>query len=96
MPKTLRIFLALAALAITAIVAAGCGGTDVPSDSVAKVGDAKITKTRNHEGLSLARQNLPRHKEKEISFVPWLVPASCLRDRILLRAFMFEFCFVPS
>jgi foldase protein PrsA len=57
MPKTLRIFLALAALAIVALVAAGCGGSDVPSDSVAKVGDAKITKAQyQHWFLASVKQ----------------------------------------
>src|SRR3954449_2518706 len=57
MPKTLRLFLALAALAIAAVVAAGCGGDDVPSDSVAKVGDVKITKTQyQHWFLASVKQ----------------------------------------
>jgi foldase protein PrsA len=43
MLKTLRPILLLAALAAV-LVASGCG-SDVPSDSVAKVGDAKITKS---------------------------------------------------
>jgi foldase protein PrsA len=45
MPKTLRPLSLLAALAAVILVIAGCGGSDdVPSDSVAKIGDAKITK----------------------------------------------------
>jgi foldase protein PrsA len=57
MPKTFRIFLALSALAIAALVAAGCGGSDVPSDSVAKVGDTKITKAQfNHWFLASVKQ----------------------------------------
>src|SRR3954468_12395695 len=49
MPKLLRPLSLLAALAAVFLVIAGCGGDDVPSDSVAKVGDAKITKEQfNH------------------------------------------------
>src|SRR3954465_3363237 len=49
MPKLLRPLTLLAALAATILVIAGCGGDDVPSDSVATVGDAKITKEQfNH------------------------------------------------
>src|SRR3954462_10551148 len=44
MPKLLRPLSLLAALAAVILVIAGCGGSDVPSDSVATVGDAKITK----------------------------------------------------
>jgi foldase protein PrsA len=44
MPKLLRPLSLLAAIAAIALVIAGCGGDDVPSDSVAKIGDAKITK----------------------------------------------------
>jgi foldase protein PrsA len=51
MPKTLRLFLLLAALAVT-LTAVGCGGSDVPSDSVAKVGDAKITKAQYNHWLA--------------------------------------------
>jgi foldase protein PrsA len=43
MPKLFRPLSLLAALAAVILVIAGCGG-DVPSDSVATVGDAKITK----------------------------------------------------
>jgi foldase protein PrsA len=43
MPKTPRLFLLLAAIAAIFVVA-GCGGSDVPSSDVAKVGDAHITK----------------------------------------------------
>jgi foldase protein PrsA len=46
MPKTLRPLSLLAAFAAVILVIAGCGGSDVPSDSVAKVGDAKITKAQ--------------------------------------------------
>src|SRR3954449_3390781 len=46
MPKLLRPLTLLAALAATILVIAGCGGEDVPSDSVAKIGDAKITKAQ--------------------------------------------------
>jgi foldase protein PrsA len=57
MSRTFRIFLALATLAIPALVAAGCGGTDVPSDSVAKVGDVKITKSQyQHWFLASVKQ----------------------------------------
>ncbi|MEA2440402.1 MAG: foldase protein PrsA [Thermoleophilaceae bacterium] len=56
MPKTFRLLLLLTALA-AALVVAGCGGDDVPSDSVAKVGDAKITKTQyNHWLLASVKQ----------------------------------------
>src|SRR4051812_21943105 len=49
MPKLLRPLSLLAALAAVLLVITGCGGDDVPSDSVAKVGDAKITKEQfNH------------------------------------------------
>jgi foldase protein PrsA len=51
MSKTLRLFLLLAALAVT-LTAVGCGGSDVPSDSVAKVGDAKITKAQYNHWLA--------------------------------------------
>src|SRR5256714_7840368 len=57
MPKTFRLLLVLALVAAAALVAAGCGGTDVPSDSVAKVGDVKITKTQyNHWFLASVKQ----------------------------------------
>src|SRR4051794_6989156 len=57
MPKTFRLPLLLAALAMPALVAAGCGGTDVPSDSVAKVGDVKITKSQyQHWFLASVKQ----------------------------------------
>ena len=57
MPKTFRLPLLLAALAIAALVATGCGGTDVPSDSVAKVGDVKITKEQfQHWFLASVKQ----------------------------------------
>src|SRR3954449_12275170 len=57
MPKTFRLLILLAALAMPALVAAGCGGTDVPSDSVAKVGDVKITKTQyQHWFLASVKQ----------------------------------------
>jgi foldase protein PrsA len=57
MPKTLRPLLLLAALAAVVLAVAGCGGSDVPSDSVAKVGDAKITKDQfNHWLAAAAKQ----------------------------------------
>src|SRR4051812_7119437 len=43
MHKTLRFLFLLAALGAL-LALPGCGGDDVPSDSVAKVGDTKITK----------------------------------------------------
>jgi foldase protein PrsA len=56
MPKTLRLLLVLALMAAV-LVAAGCGGSDVPSDSVAKVGDVKITKSQfNHWFLASVKQ----------------------------------------
>jgi foldase protein PrsA len=57
MLKTPRILLLLAALAAV-LVASGCGGDEaVPSDSVAKVGDAKITKEQfNHWFTAAAKQ----------------------------------------
>src|SRR3954468_4723775 len=57
MPKTFRLLLALALVAAAALVAAGCGGDDVPSHSVAKGGDAKITKDQyNHWFLASLKQ----------------------------------------
>jgi foldase protein PrsA len=58
MPKTLRPLSLLAALAAVILVIAGCGGSDdVPSDSVAKIGDAKITKDQfNHWFQAAAKQ----------------------------------------
>jgi foldase protein PrsA len=57
MPKTFRPLSLLAALAVVILVIAGCGGGDVPSDSVAKVGDAKITKDQfNHWFQAAAKQ----------------------------------------
>src|SRR4051794_15792742 len=56
MPKTFRLLLLLVALAIPALIAAGCGD-DVPSDSVAKIGDAKITKEQyQHWFLASVKQ----------------------------------------
>src|SRR3954452_982807 len=56
MPKPFRLLLLLAALFAAALVAGGCGD-DVPSDSVAKVGDAKITKAQyNHWLLASVKQ----------------------------------------
>src|SRR3954452_10194649 len=52
MPKTLRPITLLAALAAVILVIAGCGGDDVPSDSVATVGDAKITKEQYQHWLA--------------------------------------------
>jgi parvulin-like peptidyl-prolyl isomerase len=48
MPKNLRPLTLLAALAAIILVIAGCGGgsDDVPKDSVAKIGDSKITKAQ--------------------------------------------------
>jgi foldase protein PrsA len=54
MPKTFRPLILLAALAASILVIAGCGGGDVPSDSVAKIGDAKITKTQFTHWLTAA------------------------------------------
>ena len=57
MPKTLRPLFLLAAIAALILTVAGCGGSDVPSDSVAKVGDAKITKAQfNHWFPAAAKQ----------------------------------------
>src|SRR5437763_5544396 len=57
MPKLFRPLVLLAALAATVLVIAGCGGSDVPSDSVAKVGDSKITKAQfEHWFAATARQ----------------------------------------
>src|SRR3954452_6980186 len=57
MPKLLRPLTLLAALAATILVIAGCGGEDVPSDSVAKIGDAKITKAQfQHWFLASVKQ----------------------------------------
>src|SRR3954462_8204700 len=56
MPKTFRLLLVLVVLAIPALVAAGCGD-DVPSDSVPKVGDVKITKSQyQHWFLASVKQ----------------------------------------
>jgi foldase protein PrsA len=56
MPKTSRLLFLLAAIAAVLVVS-GCGGDDVPGDSVAKVGDAKITKEQfNHWLLASAKQ----------------------------------------
>jgi foldase protein PrsA len=56
MPKTSRLLFLLAAIAAVLVVS-GCGGNDVPGDSVAKVGDAKITKEQfNHWLLASAKQ----------------------------------------
>jgi foldase protein PrsA len=52
MPKILRPLSLLAALAAVILVIAGCGGSDVPSDSVATVGDAKITKQQYDHWLA--------------------------------------------
>jgi foldase protein PrsA len=52
MPKLLRPLSLLAALAVVILVIAGCGGSDVPSDSVATVGDAKITKDQYNHWLA--------------------------------------------
>src|SRR4051795_10071117 len=56
MPKPFRLLLLLAALFAAAVAASGCGD-DVPSDSVAKVGEAKITKAQyNHWLLASVKQ----------------------------------------
>src|SRR3954463_3396017 len=54
MPKILRPLSLLATLAVVILVIAGCGGDDVPSDSVATVGDAKITKAQYQHWLPAA------------------------------------------
>src|SRR4051794_36513000 len=70
MPKTFRLLLLLAALAMPALVAAGCGGTDVPSDSVAKVGDVKITKTQyQHWFLASVKQQAQSTGQKPAQVV---------------------------
>jgi foldase protein PrsA len=57
MPKTLRLLTVLAAFAALLAVISGCGGSDVPSSDVAKVGDADITKTDfNHWLTAAAKQ----------------------------------------
>jgi foldase protein PrsA len=57
MPKNLRPLIFLTALAALVLAIAGCGGSDVPSDSVAKVGDAKITKAQfDHWFQAAAKQ----------------------------------------
>ena len=52
--KTSRLLLLPALLVAVALVVAGCGGDSVPSDSVAKVGSAKITKTEFTHWLTAA------------------------------------------
>jgi foldase protein PrsA len=42
--RTFRAFAGVSLAGLCALVAAGCGGDDVPSDAVAKVGDTVITK----------------------------------------------------
>src|SRR4051812_5519155 len=57
MPKSFRLLPVLVALAIPALVAAGCGGDDVPSDSLAQGGDLKITKSQyQHWFLASVKQ----------------------------------------
>jgi foldase protein PrsA len=71
MPKTLRPLTLLAALAAVILVVAGCGGSDVPSDSVAKVGDAKITKDQfNHWFTAAAKQQAQSTGAKPETAVP--------------------------
>ena len=56
MLKTSRL-LSLLAVIVIAVVAVGCGSDDVPSDSVAKVGDTKITKAQfDHWFQATAKQ----------------------------------------
>jgi foldase protein PrsA len=56
MLKPMRLLTLLAVIAIAAL-AVGCGSDDVPSDSVATVGDVKITKTQfNHWFAATAKQ----------------------------------------
>ena len=55
-PRHFSLTALIAAVLATALLAAGCGNS-VPSDSVAKVGDAKIAKaTFNHWLVAAARQ----------------------------------------
>src|SRR3954451_17505568 len=57
MLKTFSRLLILAMLVVSAALVAGCGGDSVPSDSVAKVGDTKITKSDfNHWLTAAAKQ----------------------------------------
>jgi foldase protein PrsA len=64
MPKTLRTAF-LGALAAAALVVAGCGGSGVPSDSVAKVGDKEITKEEfNHWLEAAAKQQAQTSGQK--------------------------------
>jgi foldase protein PrsA len=71
MPKTFRLPLLLATLALAALVAAGCGGTDVPSDSVAKVGDVKITKAQYQHWFNAAvKQQAQSTGQKPDQVVP--------------------------
>jgi foldase protein PrsA len=71
MPKLLRPLTLLAALAATILVIAGCGGSDVPSDSVAKIGDAKITKAQfEHWFNAAAKQQAQSTGAKPEDAVP--------------------------
>src|SRR3954463_7791189 len=71
MPKLLRPLTLLAALAATILVIAGCGGEDVPSDSVAKIGDAKITKAQfTHWFNAAAKQQAQSTGAKPENAVP--------------------------
>src|SRR6476661_8912763 len=55
MTKAVRIFLALCALAVTAAVAAGCGG--VPGDAVATVDGSTIDKAEFNHWLNVASKS---------------------------------------
>jgi foldase protein PrsA len=70
MPKTLRPLSLLAALAAVILVIAGCGGNDVPSDSVATVGDAKITKQQyTHWLIATVKQQAQSSGQKPTDVV---------------------------
>jgi hypothetical protein len=47
-------FLALGAFFVAAIVLAACGGSSIPGNSVAKVGDTSITKSDFNHWLRIA------------------------------------------
>ena len=52
--KLARRFLALSAFFVVAIVLAACGGSSIPGNSVAKVGDTSITKDDFNHWLKIA------------------------------------------